>query len=99
MMDSPSHTHCKGCGLHFRSVAKMIPLDKEKGTWTCSTCVKQTATAKKGNLVLIPCPDCTGTRDDALPCGGCDALGSVYVPQASIKVYARRDDLVVLTEG
>jgi hypothetical protein len=103
MMESPSHTHCKGCGLHFRSVAKMIPISKTEGTWTCSVCIAQTTTAQQGNMVLIPCPDCANHADPMLQCGGCEGLGSVYVPQARIKLYVpqaeRIDDVVVLTEG
>ena len=93
-----SHTHCPGCGLHFRSVTQSIQVNADEGTWVCSTCVKQTNTARHGHQVLIPCPDCNHVRDSALPCSTCSGLGSVYVAQSAIRVYGQPGKRV-LTEG
>ena len=81
-MQNRTHTHCPTCGEHYKAVGKTV--ETGAGTWICERCDKRKRTVSKVTNVLIPCPDCTGVRDDAIPCAACGGLGSVYVAQSEI---------------
>ena len=96
-MDHVSHEHCPNCGEHRTAVKKMVSTGPQ--TWICQRCKNRSATAKSHHQVLIRCPECSGVRDNQLPCGGCNGLGSVYVAQAEIVAYVPPAQRVLMEDA
>ncbi len=95
-----SHTHCPGCGEHFRAVGKLMDLGNKK--WICGRCVAREK-VQNANLVVVKCPACPGPS-----CERCKGFGSVRVPEGELAIYRpaatrvlvdeARTDVTVLTE-
>ncbi|HET6496479.1 MAG TPA: hypothetical protein VFH61_14075 [Thermoleophilia bacterium] len=78
-----SHTHCPGCGEHFRAVGKLMDLGSKK--WICGRCVAREK-VQNANLVVVNCPACEGVAAVG-GCPKCKGFGSVRVPEGELAIY------------
>ncbi len=85
-----AHTHCPGCGEHFRAVDSLIPRGAvgPQSAWICARC-KAKERLQQANLVVVKCPKCGGgglSASQVRPCPSCQGYGSVRVAEGELPI-------------